>query len=282
MKNYNFKDLKQSTKYINTFEVGEETYNYKHAELIECQMTHIISLFLKKIGIKTVMYDYDEESRVSYCKSMVSKGEKLNEVPINIDDYNLHDVYFAMKKDIQKYSNYQELLRDLCSGYFIAVLLDDLDKNTGYIIKEGQISLTPYYDFGSFFSVGYEYNYIDYIEDIHIDSKLMEEFCQKMSCQSREVIEEYQSSLTDYIFKLYEKVPEFDEEVLMDCLPNIPIELLDNIINFDINSLIDEDYHYYSENSKRAIVAIFNTEFDRILSKVIQYKKLLEKKGNKK
>ena len=48
------------------------------------------------------------------------------------------------------------------------------------------------------------------------------------------------------------------KEILKDCLSGIPEEIINNIINLDINSLIERDNHEYSEESKVVINQLFN------------------------
>ena len=268
-----FNSLNLSSSFSNTFEFQGQKYHYYSCYLIECQMMRIITLFLNTIGIKSVQYDYDENTRISYCKSMSQKNEELIEFPIDLGDrdYNMSNVYFAIKDDIKKYNNYETLLKDLCDAYFIAALFDDGDKNIGYIINDGQISLTPYYDFGSFFADSSAYGYAENLPDSLLDEKSMKEYSIESGNTEEAIKEEYEETLNRYL-EAINKNTYFNEEVLSDCLPNISDSLIDNILNTDIGSIIDSDYHQYSDNSKRAIISIFNVRLDMIKNKLISYR----------
>lgn len=267
-----FNSLHKSFSFSNTFEFQNQEYHYSNCSLIECQMLRIISLFLNTIGVKSVQYDYDEDSCITYCKSMVQNNEKLIEFPVDLGsgDYTLSNVYFSIKNDIKKYKNYEVLLKDLCNAYFIAALFDDSDKNIGYIVNNGQISLTPYYDLGSFFSVISAYGYRDYLPDTYIDEKEMKKFCLDNGYNEDYIMKDYEKYLNKYLELLNANI-FFAEDVLSDCLPNISDSLMENILNIDIGSLIDSDYHIYSDNSKKAIISIFNNRLDMIKNMLKNY-----------
>ena len=218
------KELIKSRNYKQMFIYNGDIYHYKNAPLLECQVTHLLSLFINEVGVDSVIYDYDEETGISYCKSMLNDGEKINEVPIidEDDEYDLYHMYFDLKEDINRFPNSNELLIDLRKGYLIASLFNDIDKNVGYIKdRNNNIRLAPYFDLGSFFSNIHEYNYIDYL-DHDID------------------------------------ISEGNIKVLKDCLQGVAEEIVENIINFDINSLIERDNHEYSDESKVVINQLFN------------------------
>lgn len=218
------KELPKSRNYGRMFEYNGDIYHYKNAPLLECQVTHLLSLFINEVGVDSVIYDYDEETGISYCKSMINDGETINEVPIidADDEYDLYHMYFDLKEDINRFPNSNELLIELRKGYLIASLFNDIDKNVGYIKDRNKnIRLAPYFDLGSFFSNLHEYNYINYL-DHDID------------------------------------ISEENIKVLKDCLEGVPEEIVDNIINFDINLLIEKDNHEYSDESKEIINELFN------------------------
>ena len=218
------KELPISHNYKNSFEYNGDTYHYKNAPLLECQVTHLLSLFINEVGVDSVIYDYDEETGISYCKSMINENERINEIPIIDKDnqYDLYHMYFNLKEDINRFPNSNELLIELRKGYLIASLFNDIDKNIGYIKdSNNNIRLAPYFDLGSFFSNLHEYHYSNYL-DHDID------------------------------------ISEGNIKVLKDCLQGVPEEIVNNIINFDINSLIERDNHEYSDESKVVINQLFN------------------------
>ena len=262
-------------KYCETFDSNGDSYYYKNASLIECQISHLFSTFLQKIGIKTVIYDYDDETCISYCKNFKRKNEKLIEFPIDFGDIdsNLANVYFAMKKDIERYDNYGELLKDLSEGYFIASAFQDLDKNIGYLIDDKDIiRLTPYYDLGSIFSPdNAEYSYTDYISDIAIDEKKMEKFCGENNYTEEYMAADFNRCLNNYLDIIKKRLSSNTNDLVFnDSISNVSKQIIDKIINFDIIEHIELDNHKYSNNSKKVVCAIFNMYLKNIIIKIQQ------------
>ena len=273
-----FKQYSLEKGYRATFKHNGEIYHYKIAPIIECQMTHILSVFFRKIGINALLYDYDEETQISYCKSLYNKDEKFIEYPEDIqdDNYDLDNRYFVLKEKINLLDNSSEILEDFYKQFFIAALFEDSDKNTAYIIdKNNKVLLAPYYDLGTIFAIGGEYGYCNFFSDSVLIEKDMEKYCKECDYTRDEVMSQFNNQLERCMLILKENYGDlYYKNIIMDCLPNIPIELIDNIINFDIAKTIQNDNHIYSENSKKAIIGMINAFLETLKPSLEEYKRI--------
>ena len=270
IKNYDFKDLKiQRNNFSNYVIIDNKKIHYKKAELFECQFTHLLSVFLNKIGIKSVYYDYDDKTNILYCESMIKNNEKLVEFPFKSDDYFYSTYYYVLKDNLEKNNNL-DILSDLYNGYFAACIFRDTDKNTGVIYDEnGNIKLTPYYDFGTPLLIQDINNMGDSISDCYVNENEMNEFCKEYNICLETLQKEFEEVLNQYVIKLNNLIENhFETKIFEECVANMNPKVIENFLNFNMIDLMENDSHIYSDNSKMAIMSLFNLVYNDAVNKL--------------
>ena len=106
----------------------------------------------------------------------------------------------------------------------------------------------------------------------------MDVYCKENNQTKLEINEEFDMLLKTYISRLKNHLSELlCDKVLLDCMPIISKETIENITNFDVLLLMETDNHIYSNNSKNVIIAFFNTLLNDIIMKVQNFNNSIKK-----